>query len=263
MSGRKKWSETRDARFGSSNEARARYAAGAEKFRERLNKQLRTLAELRRARNFTQEKMAAVMGVSQAQVSRVENQADLYLSTLRHYIEALGGELQIRVAFPGSEWTEVAVGDITGIETSSSSYEPLVTFHDFRIPTATNVVNVVSATTAFHVFSNSTALNVTVAPASVEYAPSSENWVQAFQVCRFNPGNIIVSGTSGELRSSRVLKLLKAWGTPEVTHIAGYIPSEASSPMEIKARVAWLGSTELRVPDDTEDFVACARFKEG
>jgi hypothetical protein len=61
------------------------------------------------------------MNVSQAQVSRIENQADLYLSTLRSYIEAMGGELQIRVAFPGADWAEIAVGDITDPSRSETS----------------------------------------------------------------------------------------------------------------------------------------------
>lgn len=111
MSGHRKWSEVRKSR------PRSGEVAVSEDARADLKKKLRehanTLADLRRARLMTQHQLARFMQVSQAQVSRVENQADLYLSTLRSYVEAMGGELQIRVAFPGSGWTEVTVGDVT------------------------------------------------------------------------------------------------------------------------------------------------------
>ncbi|OFW74701.1 MAG: hypothetical protein A2Y55_08920 [Actinobacteria bacterium RBG_16_68_12] len=57
------------------------------------------LAELRENRQTTQQRLAEAMHVTQANISRVEHQDDLYLSTLRGYIEALGGELQIRAVF--------------------------------------------------------------------------------------------------------------------------------------------------------------------
>jgi DNA-binding XRE family transcriptional regulator len=59
-----------------------------------------TLSQLRNARRLTQVQLAAILGVSQAQVSRMENQADLYLSTLRSYVQAMGGELELRAVFP-------------------------------------------------------------------------------------------------------------------------------------------------------------------
>lgn len=57
------------------------------------------LAELREERHLTQKKVADVMNVTQANISRVEHEDDLYLSTLRGYVEALGGELQLRAVF--------------------------------------------------------------------------------------------------------------------------------------------------------------------
>lgn len=57
------------------------------------------LAELREERQLTQQKVADTMNVTQANISRVEHEDDLYLSTLRGYVEALGGELQLRVVF--------------------------------------------------------------------------------------------------------------------------------------------------------------------
>jgi hypothetical protein len=58
------------------------------------------LAELREARSATQQQIAAAMAVSQANISRIEHQGDLYLSTLSAYVTALGGRLEIRAIFP-------------------------------------------------------------------------------------------------------------------------------------------------------------------
>ncbi|MEO8292764.1 MAG: XRE family transcriptional regulator [Actinomycetota bacterium] len=57
------------------------------------------LAELREERGLIQQKLADHMRVTQANISRVEHQDDLYLSTLRGYVEALGGRLEIRAVF--------------------------------------------------------------------------------------------------------------------------------------------------------------------
>lgn len=57
------------------------------------------LAALREGRELTQRQVAAALGVSQANVSRIEHEDDLYLSTLRGYIEALGGRLELAAVF--------------------------------------------------------------------------------------------------------------------------------------------------------------------
>jgi transcriptional regulator with XRE-family HTH domain len=61
------------------------------------------LSEMRRAMKMTQEEIAAVLGTTQANVSQMERRTDMYLSTLRQYIEALGGELEITARFPDGE----------------------------------------------------------------------------------------------------------------------------------------------------------------
>ena len=61
------------------------------------------LDELRKARQMTQVKLAETLGINQSEVSRIEHRADLYLSTLSEYVEALGGKLEIRAVFPGRE----------------------------------------------------------------------------------------------------------------------------------------------------------------
>ena len=58
-----------------------------------------TLGRIRESRGMTQTTVAGALGVTQANVSRIEHQDDLYLSTLREYVEALGGRLQIAAIF--------------------------------------------------------------------------------------------------------------------------------------------------------------------
>ena len=59
-----------------------------------------SLRELRRAHKLTQERVAETLGIGQDQVSRLEQRSDLLLSTLRSYVEAMGGRLKIVAEFP-------------------------------------------------------------------------------------------------------------------------------------------------------------------
>jgi DNA-binding Xre family transcriptional regulator len=74
--------------------------------RERVQKYERAiettlaLARLREARAVKQSELAARMAVSQSNVSRIEHEDDLYLSTLRSYVESLGGRLELTAVFP-------------------------------------------------------------------------------------------------------------------------------------------------------------------
>ncbi|HEX8392756.1 MAG TPA: helix-turn-helix transcriptional regulator [Longimicrobium sp.] len=61
------------------------------------------LHELRQARRLTQEELAATLGTSQASVSKMERRTDLYLSTLRRYVQAMGGELVLLARFPDGD----------------------------------------------------------------------------------------------------------------------------------------------------------------
>lgn len=61
------------------------------------------LRELRAALGFTQEQLASRLGVQQAAVSRLERRPDITLGSLRRYVEALGGELEINVRTPDGE----------------------------------------------------------------------------------------------------------------------------------------------------------------
>ena len=59
-----------------------------------------TLRQLREARERSQVEMAEKLHINQAAVSKLERRTDMYLSTLRSYIEAMGGQLEIVARFP-------------------------------------------------------------------------------------------------------------------------------------------------------------------
>jgi ribosome-binding protein aMBF1 (putative translation factor) len=67
------------------------------------------LAELRRIADFTQQELARRMGSDQSRVSRVEHGEDMHLSTLRAYVNALGGELHIYAEIPGQDPLPLAI----------------------------------------------------------------------------------------------------------------------------------------------------------
>ena len=62
--------------------------------------ELATLKDLRQAAEQTQEQMAAILGVGQDTISRLEKRTDMLLSTLRHYVESMGGQLNLVAQFP-------------------------------------------------------------------------------------------------------------------------------------------------------------------
>jgi DNA-binding XRE family transcriptional regulator len=78
-------------------ERRARIEAEA----DRLHAEYLTLKDLRKAKALTQEQVAAALGIRQATVAQLEKRSDLLLSTLRSYVEAMGGRLRLMVEFPG------------------------------------------------------------------------------------------------------------------------------------------------------------------
>jgi len=70
------------------------------------------IAEVRQARQMTQVRLAEVLGVNQGAISKLEKRSDMYLSTLRSYIEAMGGQLEIRAVFPDGEIMIEQFGEI-------------------------------------------------------------------------------------------------------------------------------------------------------
>jgi Helix-turn-helix domain len=90
-------------------------------FRQAMQHDL-TLADVRRAREFTQQQIAAALDTNQSGVSRIEHQTDLYLSTLRSFIEAMGGQLELRAVFPDGELRITAFEEV-GAEAESESHK--------------------------------------------------------------------------------------------------------------------------------------------
>jgi transcriptional regulator with XRE-family HTH domain len=91
MSGHKPFSELTKSL---TPERRARIASKAAALREAM-----TLEELRKARSFSQEDVAEALEVGQPAVAKLEKRADMHVSNLRRYIEALGGTLEISAHF--------------------------------------------------------------------------------------------------------------------------------------------------------------------
>ena len=63
------------------------------------------LHELRQAKSLTQQDLAKTLRVNQPAIAKLEKRADLYVSSLRSYIEAVGGKLKIVAEFPDGEVT--------------------------------------------------------------------------------------------------------------------------------------------------------------
>ena len=62
--------------------------------------ELATLKDLRQAAEQTQAQMAVALGVRQDTISRLEKRSDMLLSTMRHYVESMGGKLELVAKFP-------------------------------------------------------------------------------------------------------------------------------------------------------------------
>jgi DNA-binding XRE family transcriptional regulator len=94
MSGHRPFSELRD-----KLRADPARAARVDHYKTVIENAL-ALAELRRRRGMTQKQLAEAMRVTQANISRIEHGEDAQLSTIRNYVNALGGRLEIRAVFP-------------------------------------------------------------------------------------------------------------------------------------------------------------------
>jgi DNA-binding XRE family transcriptional regulator len=65
-----------------------------------LKSEVESLKALREAVGKAQTDIATKLNISQPSVSKIEKQTDMYLSTLRSYVEAVGGDLEIVIRFP-------------------------------------------------------------------------------------------------------------------------------------------------------------------
>ncbi len=91
-----KWEELKHK---NSAERRQANRQGAKEELERLG-----FGKLRQARQLTQVELAERLDVPQAAISRMERRTDLLLSTLRQYVEGMGGQLELRAVFPEAEF---------------------------------------------------------------------------------------------------------------------------------------------------------------
>jgi transcriptional regulator with XRE-family HTH domain len=84
-----------------------------------------SLRDLRRAHRLTQARVGKALKIGQDGVSRLEQRSDLLISTLRNYVEAMGGDLQLIARFP--DRPAVAVTGLAGIESTEHRIEKPVT----------------------------------------------------------------------------------------------------------------------------------------
>lgn len=91
MTKTRKWADVRGDR-SPAEESQIAY------YRDLMNLEGK-LAKLRETAGFSQRALADILNVSQPNISRIEGEADLQVSTIYKYVEALGGRLEVRAVF--------------------------------------------------------------------------------------------------------------------------------------------------------------------
>ncbi len=99
-----------------SDERRKRIDAKKNKLRGEME-----LAELRHAMSLTQSTLAENLGVGQAEISKIENRTDMFVSTLRKFIKGMGGNLEIRAVFPDRA---ITIKDFSSLTKPNSENNP-------------------------------------------------------------------------------------------------------------------------------------------
>ena len=81
---------------------------------QELKHEVEGLRELRQIAGKAQEDIATALNIKQPSVSKIEKQADMYLSTLRSYVEAVGGKLELTVKLPAHPALRLqSLGDVS------------------------------------------------------------------------------------------------------------------------------------------------------
>ena len=106
----KKFSELRK-RMSPESRARAESKAQAMLAEMPLN-------ELRQARGLSQKMLAELLHVQQPSIAKIEKRTDMYLSTLRSHIEAMGGQLEVVARFPDGA---VRISNFSDLENSAAA----------------------------------------------------------------------------------------------------------------------------------------------
>jgi len=92
----------RELRARMSPKAKAESQAEYQRLTEEMS-----LFQLRKARELTQTKIASDLHMGQGDVSKLERRADMYVSTLAGYLQAIGAELEIRAVFPDGRFVKI------------------------------------------------------------------------------------------------------------------------------------------------------------
>jgi len=90
------------------------------RFRE-LKDEVESLRELRQVAGKAQADVAAALKIKQPSVSKIERQADMYLSTLRSYVQAIGGDLELVVRLPTRAVRLQSLGDLKPVQASAGA----------------------------------------------------------------------------------------------------------------------------------------------
>jgi transcriptional regulator with XRE-family HTH domain len=100
-------------------------AEARERVEARVAEEMRMmpLHRLREARRLTQKQLAESMKIDQGRVSRLERRADVYVSTLRNFVGALGGELELVAKFPDGRVLISHLGDADDAAVVTDSVE--------------------------------------------------------------------------------------------------------------------------------------------
>ena len=77
------------------------------------------LRHLRQARDFTQQNMATVLNTDQASISKIEKRSDMLISTMRSYVEAMGGQLRMLAEFPDGCVELATLGSVADMSESA------------------------------------------------------------------------------------------------------------------------------------------------
>jgi transcriptional regulator with XRE-family HTH domain len=102
-----------------SEESRARAHALHQKMVAEM-----ALHELRQARGISQVKLAEALNIKQPNIAKMEKRADVYISSLRAVIEAMGGTLDIVACFPDGKVKITNFSSIDETETATTEETP-------------------------------------------------------------------------------------------------------------------------------------------
>lgn len=93
---------------------------------EAMMAEVESLGELRRVAGKAQAEIASTLKIKQPSVSKIEKQADMYLSTLKSYVEAVGGQLELIVRLPSRAPLRLErLGDLLGPKVVSPKRTPV------------------------------------------------------------------------------------------------------------------------------------------